>query len=109
MRRTSLGEIQQVVGNVGLGLRCACVMHLGITYEEMEAEVLRINGNDVRAKNVGLGLTVFWGREGGGEPVKVTENEVKKTGGPDKCSALKLGSTGYIIWGVLCKIEKEGP
>lgn len=84
-------------------------MHLEITYEEMEAEVLRINGNDVRAKNMGLGLTVFWGREGGGEPVKVTENEVKKTGGPNKCSALKLGSTGYIILGVLCKMEKEGP
>lgn len=58
---------------------------------------------------MGLGLTVFWGREGGEEPVKVTENEVKKMGGPDKCSALKLGSTGYIILGVLCRMEKEGP
>lgn len=48
--KTSLGEMQQVVGNVGLGLHCACVMRLGITYEEMEAEVLRINGNDVRAE-----------------------------------------------------------
>lgn len=58
---------------------------------------------------MGLGLTVFWRMEGGGEALKVIENEVKKMRGPDKCSTLKLGRTGYIILGAQCKMEKEGP
>ena len=44
-------------------------------------------------------MTIFWRREGGGEPVKMTEKEVKEMGEPNKCSALKLGRTGYIKLG----------
>ena len=58
---------------------------------------------------MGLGLTVFWRMEGGGEPLKVIETAVKKMGAPDKCSALKLCRAGYIILGAQCKMEKEGP
>ena len=54
-------------------------------------------------------MTVFWRMEEGGEPLKVIENEVKKMGAPDKCSALKLCRAGYIILGAQCKMEKEGP
>lgn len=56
-----------------------------------------------------LGLTVFWRMDGGGEPLKVIENEVKKMGRPDKRSALKLGRTGYRILGAQCEMETEGP
>ena len=47
--------------------------------------------------------------DGRGEPLKVIENEVKKMGGPDKCSALKIGRTGYRILGAQCEMEREGP
>lgn len=44
-------------------------------------------------------MSIFWRRERGGEPVKMTEEEVKEVGEPNKCSALKLGRTGYIKLG----------
>lgn len=54
-------------------------MDLGIIYEEMAADVLRINGKNMsEEENACFGLTIFWRRDGEEEPVEVTEKEVKE-------------------------------
>lgn len=48
---------------------------MGIDYEEMAEEALRINVENAREENTCLGFTTFWRTEGKEEPVKVTEKE----------------------------------